>query len=101
MAKEMKQEFPAGEPRTAPVPLAADQLIVDLLESYPQAAEVLRGFRLPCEDCVVAEKETLAEGCQPHGRDPQAGLRALKKALQEKARDPRNTQGTLHAGQGD
>jgi hybrid cluster-associated redox disulfide protein len=55
-------------------------LVIEILERHPGAKDVLASFGLPCHRCVVAEKETLEEGCRPLGLDPKrilADLNAL------------------------
>jgi hybrid cluster-associated redox disulfide protein len=61
----------------------ADELIGDLLDRDPRVQEVLSGFGLPCDRCVVKDFETLAEGCAPLGLkvgEVLARLNALEQA---------------------
>jgi hybrid cluster-associated redox disulfide protein len=44
--------------------------VIDLLSSDDRVAAVLAKHGLPCASCIVAEKETLEEGCRPLGLDP-------------------------------
>ena len=61
-------------------PLTKELKIIDILEHYPAADAVLRSFKLPCADCVVAETETLEQGCRPHQLDPAEIIRAIIQA---------------------
>ena len=57
-----------------------DMVILSVLEADARAKELLLGFGLPCHRCVVAESETLAEGCAPLGLEVD-GLVAKLNAL--------------------
>ena len=47
-----------------------DTKIADILDAAPEAGEVLRKeFGLPCEECVVQDFETLAEGAELTAKD--------------------------------
>lgn len=46
-----------------------DMLLCDIVDSHPQAKDILLDFGLPCYKCIVAYTETLAEGVQPHDLD--------------------------------
>ena len=46
-----------------------EMLLCDIVDSHPQAKDVLLDFGLPCFKCIVAYTETLAEGVQPHDLD--------------------------------
>ena len=64
---------------TGPKPVTRTSKIIDILEERPDAGRVLREvFGLPCEECVVAETETLEEGAAYYGHDLQAIIRRLE-----------------------
>lgn len=55
--------------------------IADLLALHPDAAQVLRSFGLPCDECIVASEETLEEGARRKGLDPEEVLARLRALL--------------------
>jgi hybrid cluster-associated redox disulfide protein len=52
-------------------------VVMDILAAHPGAKDVLLAHGLPCHRCVVAERETLEQGCRPLGLDAQAIVRDL------------------------
>ncbi len=54
-----------------------DMIVSDIVDSHPQAKDVLQSFGLPCCRCIVAYHETLAEGLQPHELDVETVLKKL------------------------
>lgn len=44
-----------------------DMLVIEALDRDPRVKDVLLGFGLPCHRCVVADHETLEQGCVPLG----------------------------------
>jgi hybrid cluster-associated redox disulfide protein len=66
---------------------AAKDVIADALERDPRVAGVLASFGLPCDQCVVKDFETLAEGCAPLGLSVDEVLARLN-ALSEDAAGP-------------
>jgi hybrid cluster-associated redox disulfide protein len=56
-----------------------DMLIIDLLEANPKTAAVLASFGLPCQECVVADFETLEQGVTAYGLDLAAVLQRLDR----------------------
>ncbi len=65
---------------TRPDPVQRNTLIVHVLYSRPLAGKVLReAFGLPCEECVVAETETIEEGARYYGHDPDEIVRRLNE----------------------
>ena len=55
----------------------SDMLLCDIVDSHPLAKDVLLEFGLPCNNCIVAYHETLAEGVQPHDLDADLVLQRL------------------------
>jgi hybrid cluster-associated redox disulfide protein len=55
------------EPAAPPPAFRADELIADMLERDPRVEGILASFGLPCQECVVKDFETLAQGCAPLG----------------------------------
>jgi hybrid cluster-associated redox disulfide protein len=53
---------------------------IEVLETRPLAGKVLReAFGLPCEECVVAERETIEEGALYYGHDADAIVAKLNE----------------------
>ena len=51
-------------------PVTRKTLIIEVLQTRPLAGKVLReAFGLPCEECVVAETETIEQGARYYGHD--------------------------------
>jgi hypothetical protein len=48
-----------------------------MLERDPRVEAVLASFGLLCQDCVVKDSETLAEGCAPLGLSVETVLARL------------------------
>ena len=46
-------------------------LIIDIIEKYPEAAEILMSCGMSCVTCGSALYESLAEACMVHGLDPE------------------------------
>jgi hybrid cluster-associated redox disulfide protein len=53
--------------------------IGDLLDLHPSVAGVLASFGLPCQECIVAPRETLEEGARLNGLDPEEILARLRE----------------------
>lgn len=63
-----------------PQPVTRTSKIADVLDSRPDAGRVLReSFGLPCEECVVAEVETIEEGARYYGHDADEIVRRLEQ----------------------
>ncbi len=48
-----------------------NMLIIDIIEKYPEAAEILMSCGMSCVTCGSALYESLAEACMVHGLDPE------------------------------
>lgn len=57
----------AESPEPSGPKFTRDTIVWDALEAHPGAEAVLLEYGLPCRQCIVAETETLAEGCTPLG----------------------------------
>jgi len=55
-----------------------DMTIGQLLNAYPEKAEVLLEMGMGCIGCPAAQAETLEEACQVHGMDVEELLKKLK-----------------------
>ncbi len=75
----MSEGKPLNE-KAAPGPVTRKTLIADVLDSRPDAGRVLREtFKLPCEECVVSEKETIEEGAVYYNLDADAIVARLNE----------------------
>jgi hybrid cluster-associated redox disulfide protein len=85
-------------------PVTRKTLIIEVLESRPLAGKVLReAFGLPCEECVVAETETVEQGARYYGHDADAIVAKLnecppKPVLSERPEGSR-VEGPLSSGE--
>jgi len=64
--------------------ITLEMTIAEVLEKYPETAEVLaKNFHVGCLGCLMAEEETLAEGAEHHGADPEKLIKELNEAIKE------------------
>ena len=63
----------------AKIKIKATDLIVDILQKRPDAAEILLKFGFHCIGCPASQMETLEEACVVHGIDIKALLKELNK----------------------
>jgi hybrid cluster-associated redox disulfide protein len=54
-----------------------DMLVAEAVDLDPRVKDILLEFGLPCHLCIVAEHETLEEGCAPLGLEVEAVLARL------------------------
>lgn len=52
-------------------PIDTGMLIVDIIEKYPEAAQILMNCGMSCVTCGAALYESLSEACMVHGLDPE------------------------------
>jgi len=52
-----------------------------LLKKHPEAAEVFWREGMHCVDCPVADIETIEQGCQAHGIDPEKLIEKLNNKI--------------------
>lgn len=82
----------------AVAPVTRQTLIVEVLETRPLAGKVLReAFGLPCDECVVAETESIEEGARYYGHDADAIVAKLNECPPA-TRGSETTQDTKPAG---
>ena len=53
--------------------------IGDLLNEYPEKAEILLNAGMHCLGCPASQEETLEEACMVHGRDVEELVENLNK----------------------
>ncbi|HPY99937.1 MAG TPA: DUF1858 domain-containing protein, partial [Clostridiales bacterium] len=70
-AKEDLETVFRAQPAAEQGAIDVNMLIVDILEKYPEAAEILMSCGMSCVTCGSALYESLAEACMVHGLDPE------------------------------
>lgn len=65
------EAFFAKKPVNADGPIDPNMLIIDIIEKYPDAAQVLMNCGMSCVTCGAALYESLSEACMVHGLDPE------------------------------
>jgi hybrid cluster-associated redox disulfide protein len=75
-----------GRNETCPdAPVTRKTLFIEVLQTRPLAGKVLReAFGLPCEECVVAETESIEEGARYYGHDADAIVAKLNECPVER-----------------
>jgi hybrid cluster-associated redox disulfide protein len=58
--------------------------IVEIVQKYPETAEVFLKHGMHCIGCAAARFETLAEGAMAHGIDMDVFLKDLNKVANKK-----------------
>ena len=53
----------------------------DLLQKYPKAIELLMQKGMHCISCPMAQQETLEQGCEAHGLNPDEIVKELNEKL--------------------
>ena len=56
-------------------------LIGEIVNQYPETAEVLLGIGMHCLGCPASRGETIEEACMVHGADADALVADLNKAI--------------------
>lgn len=56
-----------------------DIIIGDLIEEFPEKAEILMNAGMHCLGCLAASGETLEQACEVHGIDVDALVEELNK----------------------
>ena len=56
----------------------------DVLEKYPEAADVFLRHGMGCFGCPMAMQETIEQGCIAHGLDPNKIVKELNKAIKKR-----------------
>ena len=58
--------------------------IMEVLQKYPETAEVFAQFDFHCIGCMAASFEDIEQGCQAHGIDADALVGALNAKVSER-----------------
>lgn len=64
--------------------ITGDMKTAEVLEKYPEAAEVLEEYGMLCSGCFCAEAETLEQACAVHCMDPDAVVSLLNDVINKK-----------------
>lgn len=64
--------------------ITGDMKTAEVLEKYPEAAEVLEEYGMLCSGCFCAEAETLEQACAVHCMDPDAVVSLLNDVISRK-----------------
>lgn len=62
---------------TNKTPITKDMKIFDIVSTYPETMEVFIDYGIHCVGCTMSHIETLEQGAQGHGIDPDALLEDL------------------------
>ncbi|MBQ8063303.1 MAG: hydroxylamine reductase [Clostridia bacterium] len=80
-AAEDVEAFFAKKPVNSEGPIDPNMLIIDIIEKYPEAAQVLMNCGMSCVTCGAALYESLSEACMVHGLDPEDVKQVLDHEL--------------------
>ncbi|MBQ1501991.1 MAG: DUF1858 domain-containing protein [Firmicutes bacterium] len=62
--------------------ITPDMGIIDIVNKWPQTADVLMAQGMGCLGCVAANFETIGEGAMAHGMDVDKLMEALNAAVE-------------------
>ena len=58
-------------------------LIGEIVNRYPETAEVLLGIGMHCLGCPASQAESLEAACAVHGVDPESVIKAINDKIAE------------------
>ena len=61
--------------------ITKNSIIGDVLDKYPETAQIFFGIGLHCLGCPASRGETIEEACMVHGADADALVEAINAAL--------------------
>ncbi len=61
--------------------ITKNSIIGDVLDKYPQTAEIFFSIGMHCLGCPASRGETIEEACAVHGADVDALVASLNKAI--------------------
>lgn len=61
--------------------ITKDSIIGDVLDKYPETAELFFSIGMHCLGCPASRGETIGEACMVHGADVDTLLDDLNKAI--------------------
>ena len=53
----------------------------ELVNQYPETAEVLLGIGMHCLGCPASQAESLEDACAVHGVDPESVIKAINDKI--------------------
>ena len=56
-------------------------LIGEIVNQYPETAEVLLGIGMHCLGCPASQAESLEDACAVHGVDPERVIKAINDKI--------------------
>ena len=60
--------------------ISKDTMIIDLINTHPEAITVMQKHGIGCMGCMLAHSETIGEGLAAHGLDVDAVLNEIEAA---------------------
>ena len=60
-----------------------ETLIGELVNNYPETAEVLFGIGMHCLGCPASQAESVENACAVHGINPEGVVKALNEKIAE------------------
>ncbi len=63
--------------------ITKNSIIGDVLDKYPDTAELFFSIGMHCLGCPASRGETIAEACEVHGADADALIASLNNAIGE------------------
>ncbi|MCD8026406.1 MAG: DUF1858 domain-containing protein [Clostridiales bacterium] len=63
--------------------ITKNSIIGDVLDKYPDTAELFFSIGMHCLGCPASRGETIAEACEVHGADADALIASLNNAVGE------------------
>ena len=61
-------------------------LIGEIVNQWPETAEVLLGIGMHCLGCPASQMESLEDACAVHGVDPESVIKAINDKIAEKGK---------------
>lgn len=61
--------------------ISKDMIIGEVLDNYPNAAEVFMSIGMHCLHCPSARGETIAEACAVHGEDADELIKKIEEVI--------------------
>lgn len=58
-------------------------LVGELVDNYPETAEVLYGIGMYCLGCPASQGDSVKDACEIHGVDPSIVVHALNEKIAE------------------
>lgn len=58
-------------------------LIGEIVNQYPETAEVLLGIGMHCLGCPASQAESLEDACAVHAVDPESVIKAINDKIAE------------------